>query len=83
MYIVLVLYSCSIEKYGLGFYKQMVAFVMAYSFTEDHDSPVMIPMADMLNHHSNNNAHLVFEKNHLKVVSLKKIEKVSIYVIFF
>jgi len=60
----------------MNLFKRMIAFVMAYSFSEDQESPSMIPMADMLNHHSNNNAHLIFERNSLKMVSCKKIEKV-------
>ena len=54
----------------------MIAFVMAYSFSEDQESPSMIPMADMLNHHSNNNANLIFERNALKMISCRKIDKV-------
>lgn len=61
----------------MNLFKRMIAFVMAYSFSEDQESPSMIPMADMLNHHSNNNAHLIFERNSLKMVSCKKIEKVD------
>ena len=73
----------SVEKYSLDFYKRMVAFVMAYSFTENQDSPAMVPMADILNHHSHNNAHLVFETDSLKMISLKKIEKVTLDVFSF
>ena len=54
----------------------MIAFVMAYSFSEDQESPSMIPMADMLNHNSNNNALLMFERNSLKMMSCRKIDKV-------
>lgn len=65
----------SIEHYDMNLFKRTIAFVMAYSFTEDQESPSMIPMADMLNHHSNNNAHLIFERNHLKMISCRKIDK--------
>ena len=76
----------------------MVAFVMAYSFTEpiktsdksrdtdesddDDDeeevrsAPMMVPMADILNHIANNNAKLTFEKDALKMVATKNIKKV-------
>ena len=86
----------------LEFYKKMVAFVMAYSFTEpikssdksreteqasdDSDCeddeeevpspPMMVPMADILNHVAKNNAKLTFEKDALKMVATKEIEKV-------
>ena len=72
----------SVELYSLELYKRMVAFVMSYSFTEFADtSPEMIPMADMLNHHTNNNACLIYERNSLKMISTRKIEEV--YLIFF
>ena len=87
----------------MEFYKKMVAFVMAYSFTEpvkkhnqasdvtdqsaidsDEDDeveevmspPMMVPMADILNHIAKNNARLTFEKETLKMVATKKIRKV-------
>ena len=69
----------------------MVAFVMAYSFTEQDKQeedeeeedpgscpPVMAPMADILNHVANNNAHLKFEKDEFKMVATKDIKKVGI-----
>ncbi|KAJ8312192.1 hypothetical protein KUTeg_009565, partial [Tegillarca granosa] len=76
------------------FYKKMVAFVMAYSFTEplkdpgeddlvDDDligtsPPMMVPLADILNHVSKNNAKLMFEKDALKMVAIKPISKANI-----
>ena len=82
----------------LEFYKKMVAFVMAYSFTEpvkscdrsrdtdesdDEDDeeevmspPMMVPMADILNHVAKNNAKLTFEKDALKMVATRNIQKV-------
>ena len=74
----------------IGFYKKMVAFVMAYSFTEhaqqeeedDEDdgktAPVMVPMADILNHIAKNNACLKFEKKAFKMVTTKPIKKVMV-----
>ena len=81
----------------------MVAFVMAYSFTEpapqeevsDNDDeeeeeeevlqmpPMMVPMADMLNHVSNHNAKLTFGKQALKMVSTRLIKKVTYIKILF
>lgn len=72
----------------MEFYKKMVAFVMAYSFTEhaqqeeeEEDdgktAPVMVPMADILNHIAKNNACLKFEKEAFKMVATKPIKKVS------
>ena len=80
----------------------MVAFVMAYSFTEptkeprktvtdtDEDSdedddeieeimspPMMVPMADILNHVAKNNARLTFETDALKMVTVTDIKKVG------
>ena len=77
------------ECQSLEFYKKMVAFVMAYSFTEpcgedaDDDTtqqvtpPVMVPMADVLNHIAKNNAHLNFGKEVLTMVAKVPIRKVS------
>ncbi|XP_057294965.1 uncharacterized protein LOC130623492 [Hydractinia symbiolongicarpus] len=65
----------NVADYSLDLYKRVVAFVMAYSFTEGPGSTSMIPMADILNHHSDNNAHLIFEEDCLKMKSFKKIEK--------
>lgn len=76
------------ECQSLEFYKKMVAFVMAYSFTEpcgeeddDGDTiqqmspPVMVPMADVLNHIAKNNAHLNFGKECLTMVAKVPIRK--------
>ncbi|KAL3857676.1 hypothetical protein ACJMK2_012318 [Sinanodonta woodiana] len=76
----------------IEFYKKMVAFVMAYSFTEPLTSeqneeddeeqenyrsspPMMVPMADILNHVAKNNAHLTFEKEAMKMVAITNISK--------
>lgn len=84
--------GCSPQCQSLDLYKKMVAFVMAYSFTEplklsdDSDSdddeeeqrnfPMMVPMADILNHVARNNAHLDFGKDSLKMIAIKDIKKV-------
>ena len=86
------------ECHDLELYKKLVAFVMAYSFTEpksapedddeedddddDEDEvtpriPMMVPMADMLNHIAKNNARLDFGEESLKMVAIKAIKKVS------
>lgn len=74
----------------------MVAFVMAYSFTEpqykekDEGSddeideeeekamspPIMVPLADALNHITKNNAKLTFGEEALKMVTTRPIKKV-------
>ena len=78
------------SHHTLDLYKHMAAFVMAYSFTEnssdeddDSDSenaaltgPAMVPMADILNHISNNNAHLEFGDEKLTMVAVQDISKV-------
>lgn len=77
------------NAHNLELYTQLVAFVMAYSFQEpqeedvDEDDeeqktpnpPMMVPMADMLNHVSNHNANLEFNPDSLKMVSLRRIRK--------
>lgn len=67
----------NVERYSLGLYKRLVAFVMAYSFTEDFGcEPNMIPLADILNHHSTkNNAKLVFGDENVEVIAIKDINK--------
>ncbi|GFR69089.1 N-lysine methyltransferase setd6 [Elysia marginata] len=76
----------------LNSFKRMVAFVMAYSFTEpavkedeedDEDDdesqkmqpPMMVPMADMLNHITKHNAKLTFGSKALKMVTTRTIKK--------
>lgn len=72
----------SLKTHTLDMFKHMAAFVMAYSFTENgpgchgDNAPVMVPMADMLNHHSDNNAHLEFAQEELRMVSTQPIKKV-------
>ncbi|XP_048125508.1 N-lysine methyltransferase setd6 [Alosa alosa] len=72
------------EKHTLDLYKSLVAFVMAYSFQEpledeeeeddkDPNPPMMVPMADMLNHVSNHNANLEYTTDCLKMVALRDI----------
>ncbi|XP_077373096.1 N-lysine methyltransferase setd6 [Festucalex cinctus] len=74
------------RTHTLELYTQLVAFVMAYSFqepqAEDDDDdekspnpPMMVPMADMLNHVSKHNANLEFTPNTLKMVCVRPIKK--------
>uniref|UniRef100_A0A0L8HD91 N-lysine methyltransferase SETD6 n=1 Tax=Octopus bimaculoides TaxID=37653 RepID=A0A0L8HD91_OCTBM len=73
---------------SLKFYHKMVAFVMAYSFMEptnpmldssDEDQvtapPMMVPVADILNHVANHNAELSYEVSCLKMITVKDIQK--------
>ncbi|XP_042560636.1 N-lysine methyltransferase setd6 [Clupea harengus] len=72
------------EKHTLDLYKSLVAFVMAYSFQEpleeeeedekDPNPPMMVPMADMLNHVSNHNANLEYTPEYLKMVAIRSIK---------
>ncbi len=63
--------------HDLDLYKHMVGFVMSYSFTDaEDDTTLMVPVADIFNHHSNNNANLAFEDSKLKMVSTRPIKKV-------
>ncbi|XP_075998573.1 N-lysine methyltransferase setd6 [Genypterus blacodes] len=71
----------------LDLYTQLVAFIMAYSFQEPQEEddeeeeekapnlPMMVPMADMLNHVSNHNANLEFTLESLKMVCVRPILK--------
>ncbi|KAM9855084.1 N-lysine methyltransferase setd6 [Aulostomus maculatus] len=73
----------------LELYTQLVAFVMAYSFQEPQEEadeedeeeekvanpPMMVPMADMLNHVSTHNANLEFTLDSLKMVCVRPIPK--------
>ncbi|KAM8892543.1 N-lysine methyltransferase setd6 [Spinachia spinachia] len=79
------------DTHTLELYTQLVAFVMAYSFQEpqeEEDSedeedeeekapnpPMMVPMADMLNHVSNHNANLEFTPDSLKMVCVRPIRR--------
>ncbi|KAL6107217.1 setd6 [Pungitius sinensis] len=77
------------DTHTLDLYTQLVAFVMAYSFQEpqeeedsdDDDNnkapnpPMMVPMADMLNHVSNHNANLEFTPDSLKMVCVRRIRR--------
>ncbi|KAL2083508.1 hypothetical protein ACEWY4_021281 [Coilia grayii] len=76
------------EKHTLDLYKSLVAFVMSYSFqeplkeeeeeeeddNEDPNPPMMVPMADMLNHVSNHNAKLEYSPDCLKMVAVHSIQ---------
>ncbi|XP_051917910.1 N-lysine methyltransferase setd6 isoform X1 [Hippocampus zosterae] len=76
------------RTHTLELYTHLVAFVMAYSFQEpqeedddeddEEDSPnppMMVPMADMLNHVSKHNANLEFTPDSLKMVCVRPINK--------
>ncbi|KAG9271951.1 N-lysine methyltransferase SETD6 [Astyanax mexicanus] len=72
------------ERHTVELYQCLVAFVMAYSFQEpleddeedeDPNPPMMVPMADMLNHVSNHNANLEYTPDNLKMVAVRQIRK--------
>jgi hypothetical protein len=53
---------------------------MAYSFTDSDKvdaKPAMVPMADILNHVSDNNANLEFGEEFLSMVTTQTVAKVS------
>ncbi|XP_068595658.1 N-lysine methyltransferase setd6 [Brachionichthys hirsutus] len=73
------------STHTLQLYTQLVAFVMAYSFQEPQEEeddddeeeaqnpPMMVPMADLLNHVTRHNAHLEFTPDCLRMVSVRPI----------
>ncbi|XP_069510695.1 N-lysine methyltransferase SETD6 [Ambystoma mexicanum] len=71
------------ERHTAELYKKLVAFVMAYSFQEPEEEqrtkhpipPMMVPVADTLNHVADHNAHLEFSTNYLRMVTTRKITK--------
>ncbi|XP_056138544.1 N-lysine methyltransferase setd6 isoform X2 [Lampris incognitus] len=77
------------DTHTLELYTQLVAFVMAYSFQEPLEDdeeeeeeeemtshpPMMVPMADMLNHVSNHNANLEYTADNLNMVCVRPIHK--------
>ncbi|XP_067327036.1 N-lysine methyltransferase SETD6 [Anolis sagrei] len=71
------------KVHTLELYKRLVAFVMAYSFQEPLDDeeegepnpPVMVPLADLLNHVANHNANLEYSPERLKMVATRPILK--------
>uniref|UniRef100_A0A8C5QI96 N-lysine methyltransferase SETD6 n=1 Tax=Leptobrachium leishanense TaxID=445787 RepID=A0A8C5QI96_9ANUR len=74
----------SAEKHTLDLYKRLVAFVMAYSFQEPVDEeedcgkrdppPMMVPVADLLNHVTENNARLEFTPDYLRMVATRPVQ---------
>lgn len=64
---------------SLTVYKKMVSFVMAYSFTDAHcrnafASVMMVPVADILNHHSRHNARITYQRTALDIVAIRRID---------
>ena len=63
---------------SLTMYKKMVAFVMAYSFTDvacrnSFASVMMVPVADILNHHSRHNAKITYQRTSLDIIAIRTI----------
>ncbi|XP_072277372.1 N-lysine methyltransferase SETD6 [Pyxicephalus adspersus] len=72
------------EAHTLDLYKRLVAFVMAYSFQEPMEDeeedcgkegfpPMMVPVADLLNHIARHNAHLEFTPECLRMVTTQPV----------
>ena len=71
-------FLCSKDIHDLNLYKRMVGFVMSYSFTDhENNETLMVPVGDIFNHHTNNNAQLSFDdESLLRMISTKPIKKV-------
>ncbi|KYO27500.1 N-lysine methyltransferase SETD6 isoform X3 [Alligator mississippiensis] len=72
------------KLHTLELYQRLVAFVMAYSFQEPLDEdedekepnpPMMVPMADILNHVASNNANLEHSPECLRMVMTQPVCK--------
>ncbi|XP_060537483.1 N-lysine methyltransferase SETD6 isoform X3 [Pantherophis guttatus] len=72
------------KVHTLELYRRLVAFVMAYSFQEplneeeeeeEPNPPVMVPLADLLNHVANHNANLEYSPESLKMVTTQPVRK--------
>ncbi|KAM8946022.1 N-lysine methyltransferase SETD6 [Pelodytes ibericus] len=72
------------QTHTLDLYKRLVAFVMAYSFQEPLEEeeeesgkelhpPMMVPVADLLNHVAQHNAHLEFTPECLRMVTTRAV----------
>lgn len=64
-------------------YKKLVAFVMSYSFTDEAaellERTVMVPFVDLLNHSSNHHVELTFHPKCLKLMAVRDIKKVRVF----
>ncbi|XP_063168866.1 N-lysine methyltransferase SETD6 [Candoia aspera] len=72
------------KVHTLELYQKLVAFVMAYSFQEplaeeedeeEPNPPVMVPLADLLNHVANHNGNLEYSPESLKMVMTQPVCK--------
>ncbi|XP_038004445.1 N-lysine methyltransferase SETD6 [Motacilla alba alba] len=73
------------KLHTLELYKELVAFVMAYSFQEPLEEeeedekgpnpPMMVPVADILNHVANHNANLEYSPQCLRMVTTQPVKK--------
>uniref|UniRef100_A0A8C3Q3R2 N-lysine methyltransferase SETD6 n=10 Tax=Passeriformes TaxID=9126 RepID=A0A8C3Q3R2_GEOPR len=73
------------KLHTLELYKELVAFVMAYSFQEPLEEeeedekgpnpPMMVPVADILNHVANHNANLEYSPHCLRMVTTQAVRK--------
>ncbi|XP_063801902.1 N-lysine methyltransferase SETD6 isoform X2 [Pseudophryne corroboree] len=72
------------KTHTLELYKRLVAFVMAYSFQEPLDDeeedsgkevlpPMMVPVADLLNHVAHHNTHLEFTPECLRMITTQPV----------
>ncbi len=61
-------------------FSSRTALIMVWNFKSEENTvgPVMVPVADILNHIALNNAQLRFAKNELQIYSTKQIKKVPL-----
>lgn len=63
-----------------GAYKELVAYVMSYSFTDEEagllGTTMMVPFVDLLNHSSHHHGELTFHPKCLKLMAVRNIAKV-------
>ncbi|XP_065910057.1 N-lysine methyltransferase setd6-like [Dysidea avara] len=68
------------HQQGMEQYSKMVGLVMSYSFSDpEEDDPLkqtmMVPVIDLLNHHSNHHAELTFHEKYLLLTAIRDIKK--------
>lgn len=72
----------STKQQEIDQYTKMVAFVMSYSFSDTEQlDPLrqtqMVPVIDLLNHHSYHHAELMFQRDYLLLTAIRDIKRVS------
>lgn len=73
----------SAKQQKIDQYSKMVAFLMSYSFSDAEQSdPLrqtqMVPVIDLLNHHSYHHAELIFQEDYLLLTAIRNIKRVRV-----